>query len=327
MEEVSVYDTNANFVTEDKPKVAEMTKGKSRISGRKALANISNMPQGFTASNKDNKSGPSSDVLRKHIEQLQKEKIALMKQLAEKNKVIESGGTEMQKLSVTLEKVKQQNLQLAQSNSQMLVELNSVKERQKIMNHELGCKNCLIIAKNLELEEKDKTRMCQANDNNHNKVIEPEVTEVCTVADGGDDKHYANSRRQIPQNNDKGKSKRLQTRRQSAKFKFDEPKPTHDSLEMNIDDVPPCSLPDDDKHDDDDEDDNDDKMKANDSNTNASSPSSSSSKKEDAEGDSFQDYNKHQEHRKTLLSRPVREAAKKVQSYKEVNLVVKMRRE
>ncbi|KAL8218280.1 hypothetical protein R6Q57_021653 [Mikania cordata] len=209
----------------------------------------------------------------------------------------------MQKLRVTLEKVKQQNLQLAQSNSQMLVELNSVKER-----------------------EKDKTRMCQANDNNHNKVIEPEVAEVCTVAEGSDDRHYANSRRQIPQrilDNDKGKSQRLQTRRQSAKFKFDEPKPTHDSLEMNIDDVPPCSLPDDDKHDDD-EDDKDDKMKANDSNTNASS---SLSKKENAEDDSFQDYNKHQEHRKTLLSRPVREAAKKVQSYKEVNLIVKMRRE
>ncbi|KAK9064068.1 hypothetical protein SSX86_017940 [Deinandra increscens subsp. villosa] len=326
-----------------------MTKGKSRMSGRKALSNISNIQQGFKASNQDHNTGPSSDVLRRHIEQLQKEKEALMKHLADKNKVIELSGIEIQKLRVTLEKVKQQNLQLAQSNCQMLAELNSVKERQKLLNHELGCKNGLIIAKNLELEGKNKTRMCQADDIDHNMVAEPEEIEVCPEADGDDDKHYTRSRGQISktepeeievcpeadsdddkhytrsrrqiskslihsnekiQDNDKGKSKRLQKRRQSAKFKLDEHKPTEDY------DVPPCSLP----HDD------DDKMKVNDSIVGRSS-SSSSSKQEDKEGDSFQDHNKPQEHRKTSLSRPVREAAKKVQSYKEVNLVVKMRRE
>lgn len=51
----------------------------------------------------------------------------------------------------------------------------------------------------------------------------------------------------------------------------------------------------------------------------------SRTKKEDKEVDYLQDF-KPQE-RKTSLSRPVREAAKKVQSYKEINLNVKMRRE
>ncbi|KAI3817617.1 hypothetical protein L1987_11413 [Smallanthus sonchifolius] len=332
----------------NKPKVAEMSmrKGKSRIPGRKTLADISNMPQGFTASNQFHKSGSSSDALRKHLEQLQKENAALMKHLADKNKVIESGGTEMQKLRVILEKVKQQNLQLAQSNSQMLavrtkfgqgkgkysrkmlgnysfyLTFNSghihttlfcCLSQQKALNHELGCKNGLIIAKNLEME--------------HNTVTEPEDTEVCTVAEGDDNKHYTNIRRQISENliqsnkkiqdNDKGKSKRLQTRRQSAKFKLDDPKPTQDSLKIDdIDDVPPCSFP---------ADDDNDQVKVNDSN--AGTSSSSSSKMEDKEGESFQDFNNPQEHKRTSLSRPVREAAKKVQSYKEVNLIVKMRRE
>ncbi|KAL9998911.1 putative shugoshin, plant [Helianthus debilis subsp. tardiflorus] len=165
MEAQSVHDSKFNFFTEDEPKVVEKTKGKSKIRGRRALADISNMPQGFTGL-KDHKSGPSSDALslRKHIEQLQKENAALMKRLAEKNKVIELSGTEMQKLRVTLEKVKEQNLQLAQSNSQMLEEVRSHKERQKALNHELGCKNGLIVAKNLELEGKDIARMCQADD-------------------------------------------------------------------------------------------------------------------------------------------------------------------
>ncbi|KAF5794576.1 hypothetical protein HanXRQr2_Chr08g0329631 [Helianthus annuus] len=165
MEAQSVHDSKFNFFTEDEPKVVEKTKGKSKVRGRRTLADISNIPQGFTGL-KGHKSGPSSDALsfRKHIDQLQKENAELMKRLAEKNKVIELSGTEMQKLRVTLEKVKEQNLQLAQSNNQMLEEVRSHKERQKALNHELGCKNGLIVAKNLELEGKDIARMCQADD-------------------------------------------------------------------------------------------------------------------------------------------------------------------
>ncbi|KAI3827258.1 hypothetical protein L1987_01330 [Smallanthus sonchifolius] len=49
-----------------------MRKGKSRIQGRTTLTDISNMPQGFRASNQFHKSEPSSNDLRKHIEQIQK---------------------------------------------------------------------------------------------------------------------------------------------------------------------------------------------------------------------------------------------------------------
>lgn len=59
---------------------------------------------------------------------------------------------------------------------------------------------------------------------------------------------------------------------------------------------------------------------------NDSSSGTSSSNKEDNEGNSLQDC-KPQVQRKPSISRPTREAAKKVQSYKELNLVVKMRRE
>ncbi|KAJ0764112.1 putative shugoshin [Helianthus annuus] len=351
MEAQSVHDSKFNFFTEDEPKVVEKTKGKSKVRGRRTLADISNIPQGFTGL-KGHKSGPSSDALsfRKHIDQLQKENAALMKRLAEKNKVIELSGTEMQKLRVTLEKVKEQNLQLAQSNNQMLEEARSHKERQKALNHELGCKNGLIVARNLELEGKDIARMCQADDIGHNKVTEPEETEVCTVAEGDADKHSTNGRRQISKSlvhsnktiqvNDKGKTKRRQ-RRQSAKFKLDEPKPTLDALKINNTDAAaaddefkvdePKSTQDSLKINSIDAaaaDDDDRKLKADDSSAGTSSSSSSSSSKtEDKEGDSFQDNNKPCEHRKTSLSRPVREAAKKVQSYKEINLVVKMRRE
>lgn len=95
---------------------------------------------------------------------------------------------------------------------------------------------------------------------------------------------------------------RLQTRRQSAMFKVDEPKPTKDTIQIeNVDD------------------DDDDKMKVNDLIN--SFPSSSKE-----EGGDIQHY-KSQENRKTSLSRPLREAAKKVQSYKEIKVNMKMRRD
>lgn len=89
---------------------------------------------------------------------------------------------------------------------------------------------------------------------------------------------------------------RLQTRRrQSARFMLDDQK-----IEI-VDDLPPSQLPD------------DNKMNVNDC------------EKEDKEVDFLQEC-KPQEQKKSL-SRPIREAAKKVQSYKEINLNVKMRRE
>ncbi|XP_024990466.1 SHUGOSHIN 1 [Cynara cardunculus var. scolymus] len=329
MEDLSVYDSKTSVIvggtgllflcanykisTEiDKPKIEEKAKLNMRSSGRRTLADISNIPQRFSASNQDNKPQPSSDAIREYIKQLQKENAALMKLLIDKNRSIELGGAEVQKLRVILQKVQQQNLLLAQSNSQMLVELNSVKERQKALKHELGCKDGLIIAKKLEPEGNPKARIFQANDSQNDKVTELEETEACTVAESNDHKRYNTSRMQKSkslvssdkkvQDNEVGKARRIQTRRQSSRLKHDEPKSTKSSFEIeNVDDLPPCSLLDDDK---------------------SCNPVPLSSNKE---GKSLEDY-KPQEQRKTSLSRPLREAAKKVQSYKEINVNVKMRR-
>ncbi|KAI3761755.1 hypothetical protein L1987_52177 [Smallanthus sonchifolius] len=87
-----------------------------------------------------------------------------------------------------------------------------------------------------------------------------------------------------------GENGRLRARRQSARFKQDEPKPAEDLLHTaEMDDKMQEALP---------------------------------VKKED---DSLPN-NESQERRRSSISRPSREVAKKVQSYKEVSLNIKMRR-
>nr|XP_043612738.1 SHUGOSHIN 2-like [Erigeron canadensis] len=393
MEHFSFHHPKMDVFVADRTKASGVAKGKPRIAVRKTLADISNIPQRVTASSEVNKPRQSSDATRQIIEQLQKENAGLLKLLADKNKLIELSGAEVQKMRATLQIVKQQNLQLAQSNSQIQAELNLVREMQKSLKHELGCKSALIIAKNLELEGNAKTNMCQINENVTGNVTEPEEKEVIQVAESDNDSSRTQkSKSLVPsvekiQDTDVTKARRIQTRRQSARFKLNEPKPTELAIKIeNEDGCPPCSLPD------------DDNMKVNDSNSVPSSSKKenieglvpfvdkiqdndvakarriqtrrnfarseldepkpteiairienvedlppcplpdddnmvnhlnsvpSSSKKEVTEGDSLED-NKPQELRKPSFSRPVREARRKVQSYKEVNLVVKMRRE
>ncbi|CAI9259930.1 unnamed protein product [Lactuca saligna] len=305
MEDIFVDDSKSNVSVgcTDKPKVAEMAKGNMRSSGRRTLADISNIPLQPSTSN--NNPHRSSNTIKEHNKQLQKEKAALMKLLSEKNKIIEESRVEGHKLRVTLQKIQEQNLQLAQSNTQMLMELNSVKERNKALNHELGCKNGLISVMKLDLEN----RTCQTNDADNNKATEVKETEteVSAFAENNEDKLYITSKRHkskslVPsvekvQGDEVGKNRRIQTRRQSSIFKVDEPKPIKDTIEIeNVDD------------------DDDDKMKVNDL------------IKSKEEGDDIQDY-KPQENRKTFVSRPLREAAKKVQSYKEIKVNMKMRRD
>nr|KAJ0194322.1 hypothetical protein LSAT_V11C800434730 [Lactuca sativa] len=89
------------------------------------------------------------------------------------------------------QKVQEQNSLLAQSNTQMLMELNSIKDRNKALNHDLGCKNGLISVMKLELEN----RACQTNDGDNNKMIQLKETEVCTLAENNEDKHYIISKK------------------------------------------------------------------------------------------------------------------------------------
>nr|XP_018679969.1 PREDICTED: shugoshin-1-like isoform X10 [Musa acuminata subsp. malaccensis] len=86
------------------------------------------------------------------IVQLMKENTALLKLLAEKNKIIELSSTESQKLQFELQKTSQQNWQLARANSHMLAELNLGKDRLKVLQHELGCTLSILKLKTSELE-------------------------------------------------------------------------------------------------------------------------------------------------------------------------------
>ncbi|KAI7752184.1 hypothetical protein M8C21_010866, partial [Ambrosia artemisiifolia] len=287
----------------DKPKVEKKAKSSIVNSGRKKLADISNMPSVPSTLTQDNKSRPNSSTVKGYIEQLQKENVALMKLLADKNKIIDISGAELQKLRMTLQKMQQQNLHLAQSNSQLLADLNSGKDRLKDLQHQLGCKNGLLIAKQLELEGKRKTKTCETNETKKAKVSEHEETGASTIAESGkvqqcntDGKQKSKSLcpavRKVPEKA-VGDNGRLVARRQSARFKHDEPKSAEDLIhagEMN------------------------DKMQEDDV--------AISVKRED---DSLPSK-VTQEGRRSSILRPSREAAKKIQSYKEVSVKVKLRR-
>lgn len=108
---------------------------------------------------------------------------------------------------------------------------------------------------------------------------------------------------------------RFQARRQSARFKDEEPKPIEDLCHSDDVDLRLCPLPDDKRQD-------------------YSKSVSMSVKKEDdlnsmaisvkKEDDSLPD--KGTQGRRSSISRPSRVAATKVQSYKEISLHVKLRR-
>lgn len=306
------------FVLEDKPKVEKMAKDSTGTSGRKMLADISNMPRKISTSSQDKKSLPNSATPKQYIEQLQKENAALKKLLADKSRIIDLSGAELHKLRVTLQKMQQQNLQLAQSNSQMLAELNSGKDRLKHLQHELGCKNGVLIAKQLELEEKRKPKTCQTNDTKKVKVSEHEENGVCIDKDEPCNNTTRKQKSKslgpsVRNGQDKGVGDTGSTRgrRQSARFKRDEPQPTEDLFDTDNVNLPPCPLPCPLPE---------DRMQED----NESNPVVIPVNKENVEEED--DSVTQEGRRRSSISRPSRQAVKKIQSYKEMSLNVKMRR-
>ncbi|XP_019458344.1 PREDICTED: shugoshin-1-like isoform X2 [Lupinus angustifolius] len=89
------------------------------------------------------------------IQQLLKERVALMKLVAEKSKMIEWSRAEMQMVRAQFQKLQLQNLNLAQSNSHMLAELNLGRERIKAMQHEILWRTALLKGDNVEVVIKD----------------------------------------------------------------------------------------------------------------------------------------------------------------------------
>lgn len=177
---------------------------------RKSLADISNLQQWIKPMGQDERPQTAS-LFTKEYDQLQKEHVALLKLLAEKNKLVELSGIELQKLRMNLQKVQQQNRELAQANSQMLADLNSGKDRLKALHHELGCKNSLLKAKKLELEEKIKARRYPKVCNEGEKSNCEEGVEEASEADKDDYTKPGIS------------NKRLQTRRKSIRPSFNKP--------------------------------------------------------------------------------------------------------
>ncbi|KAL4292645.1 hypothetical protein HN51_042994 [Arachis hypogaea] len=105
---------------------------------RKKLSDITNSSHHLQEQQKPPEDTASSNSADKDcIQQLLKERMTLLKLLAEKNKIIEWTKAEMQMLRGNVQKLQLQNWNLAQSNTHMLGELNLGRERIKALQHEL----------------------------------------------------------------------------------------------------------------------------------------------------------------------------------------------
>ncbi|KAK7404795.1 hypothetical protein VNO78_05754 [Psophocarpus tetragonolobus] len=120
---------------------------------RKKLSDITNNSHSHSHSQHLHTLPSQSD--NNSIQQLLKERTALIQLLAERNKIIEASGTELQRLRADVKKLQLQNWNLAQSNSHMLAELNMGKERIKTLQHEILWRAALIKGKTQEQVEID----------------------------------------------------------------------------------------------------------------------------------------------------------------------------
>ncbi|KAK8643335.1 hypothetical protein V6N13_012638 [Hibiscus sabdariffa] len=307
---------------------------------RKGLSDITNLQRQPKVLTQDDKllQKPASLKGKDYIDKLQQENMMLMKVLADRNKVIELSAIELQNLRINLEKFQQQNVQLAQANCQMLSELNSGKDRLKALRHELGCKNAVLEA--IKSEKKAKIVACptsgnEEGTNKYGKAGESlkedgEYYKPCnrnrcgkageSLKEANGENKSCNPNRRRPSKSlcpsnfkpveakEGFENKRVCLRRQSARFKSLESETSEDVFKgdnANFLVSSPC----------------DDKV-------HLSVPilSDSSVKKEPDEGCMIPG-NGSQEHRRASTGRPLRRAAEKVQSYKEMKLNVKMRRE
>lgn len=293
-------------------KVGKAMEANSRNSPRKKLADISNLPLRKRLSSQDKKPEQIPAVSKEYIERIQKENLALTKMLVERNKIIEITGVELDKMKIYVRKIQQQNQQLAQTNSKMLAELNSDKDRVKKLQHELGCIKGLLNARKFEAEEQPETNMCQEL-NDEVKPMKCEEAGDLSLGKGDDEK--ARNLKKRPQSNSVGSSEQVQSedktenkrscvRRQSARFKPEALKLNEDSFEAQD----KCSL-----------------HQPTSDPVQESGSTSICVSSNDLHCNSSSRFEAIPSGR-TSLSRPSREAAKKVQSYKEISVNIKMRR-
>ncbi|XP_031260218.1 shugoshin-1-like [Pistacia vera] len=283
---------------------------------RKRLSDITNsqshsQPKALTHEDKPSQVSPATEDL---ISKLIKEKMTLMKLIDERNKIIELSGNELQNLKINLQKLQLQNWNLAQSNSQMQAELNLGREKTKALQHELLCKEALLKAKNMEKEVKT-----DLNCANTGFQEGEDVAGECLPKANDDDKPCSRNRRRAARSKSMGPStthrivgdkekienKRRCLRRQSARFKSLERGPTENLFEIEDTKLPATQPLDDPMQED-----------------GFTQVGSSTATTEETCGL----RNKVQVPQRSSIGRPLRRAAEKVQSYKEVPLNVKMRR-
>ncbi|KAH8510070.1 hypothetical protein H0E87_007845 [Populus deltoides] len=202
-----------------------------------------------------------------------------------------------------------QNWNLAQSNSQMLAELNLGREKLKALQHEVVCKDALHKARNLEAQGKADVNCQNAVSQEVEKIKEAE----CLPEASNDIKPCGRSGRRTGRSRSMGpfttnrktaekektETKRRCVRRQSARFKSQEREPAEKLFEIEVAKFPVSR----------------DKSKKENGLT-------SSITKEETCGAG----NEAQVSLRSSIGRPLRRAAEKVQSYKEVPVNVKMRR-
>ncbi|XP_050226856.1 SHUGOSHIN 2-like isoform X2 [Mercurialis annua] len=291
---------------------------------RKRLSDITNSQQQTPKivsieENQQQQEPPISNPTDELINQLLKERMTLMKLVEERDKIIALSNNQMRSLRMQYQKLQMQNWNLAQSNSHIIAEINFGREKVKTLQHELVCKDALLKAKNLELEEKTNI----LGQNTGSEEVEKNDVGECLNKACNDMKPDARcSRRRIPRSRSMGSStasrqcaekqklenKRLCVRRQSTsaiRFKSQDEESSENLFEIDNVEFPIThqQLQEDD-------------------------PTLSSSSIINEEDETCHTSNgaKLAQKQRHSIGRPIRKAAEKVQSYKEVPLNSKMRR-
>ncbi|CDP07036.1 unnamed protein product [Coffea canephora] len=279
---------------------------------RRRLSDITNSaPQPRSPSNVEKPSlDPSS---KEYIDHLAKENMALVKLIQDKNKVIELNGIELQKLRINLQKMQMQNWNLAQANSVMIAELNFGKEKMMTLQHEISCKEALLKSRSLEIKasffqseeiplvsvESLERELTPAEETKHDnsKNRRPRFTRSRSVG------HCTTVSHQVAAK-EAAENKRLCLRRQSASSKMQQQENKENLFELEDVMLPTAGVPTDFGP--------------------ASSPFTYKDCKDDKQHGA--ELKSRRPERTSIGGRPLRKAAEKVQSYKEVPLNSKMRR-
>ncbi|CAI8616340.1 unnamed protein product [Vicia faba] len=242
------------------------------------------------------------------IQQLLKERANLINLLADRNKIIERSGAELQRLRGDMKKLQMQNWNLAQSNSLMLAELNLGRDKIKTLQHEILWRAALINGKAFEIQEKEEidseknASLSHLQEGDEKEVLQSPRT-------SNDEKQCCLSRRRIrskstgsstvaTKNTSKEKSKdRRRLRRHSATSKVHELEPLENLFEIE-----------------------DAQYAITQSGSSNKLNTSSVKTERGVSSDLRKEAPRHS------FGRPLRRAAEKVPSYKEIPLNVKMRR-